>query len=1025
MKRLLFILLLLGNSALAHKIDLGTPVKGELPPANVVTGAVAPLGCLQTTLELLGFKPLDCGVSQAPVTSRDYRFTFNRTSTHLSAGVDGLCLQTDFTQPTGPQWPACATGGSNAVQFQGSDVEPGTPPNGANQVDNSVPRRYQAQSKPEVDVRDYGAVGDGQVATDCYMTSGSVVLTCETSHFVVGDVGKVIAVYGSGPTVSGHIQPLASSIQSFQSATQVTLANAAENPTTHTIATITTCSRAQNVATCNTSTPHNFHAGQMVALNGVGGDASFTGVWPIQTVPSGTSFTLRSMLLNNVTSASGGTADGHSERVVWGTDNTAALQAAVDAAGTAGGAKIIIPKGLYLSKGVNMPCSQIGNFVLSGQGYFNCTIAYNNITFAGDGADVTIWENWDPTVSVSAANADSSPGASHPGLIFFGWSATGDFDVVGPNIPTGPIKNLEIYGITFREPKNATHGIKPIFDYASDNVKIHHNKFFGPYECVYQGGKSRKWNVHDNYLTQCGLTGPANPTTNAALNENGSDTIIHDNIVDDSGQCLEGSQHDNDFYNNTCDMRGTDITGTFGPLEWANLTSATYGLWRWNLKNNRIIGGHGAVVENVIGMFRDVIIEGNTFFDDTGIALGSGKETNNVVYGPQPPAPHGVSSVSGNTWIYTGAQFPSGTLFAIDGNQTPYLEDVVFDGNLVTYKTGFCDASPHTSCTQTADCSVGSCTVPNGIFAAAAPGFSGPKWQPSTVYASGKVVVPAIDNTYIYMNKGSSGTSGTGEPAFCTTTGCTVVDNTVTWTLYGSRPHATISNLTVSAPPGIAPFGSELRFDAGSSRQAVTITNFRYNNTARIITGGGPGLSDAGFAAETIPAGMPYTDNNRYSDSLPTSGKWTLGQTITKVTPTAGAGGQGWQVTRTGYTGAVWFNGVACTFGNWIVASPDNNHVFRAINVSAGVTGGGQPAWNTGVGATTTDNTCRWQESGVSAVFSPRPDGFVQLRSQPQSICDADHRGQFNYVAGSAGVKDIVQVCAKAADDSYSWRAVY
>jgi hypothetical protein len=124
------------------------------------------------------------------------------------------------------------------------------------------------------------------------MTSGSSLLSCESSHFVAGDVRKKIAVYGSGLTVKGYIQPLASSISSVVNATQVTLANVAENSTTHVIAATTTCSRAQNVATCNTSAPHNFHAGPIVALDGVSRDASFDGVWPIQTIPSTTSFTL-------------------------------------------------------------------------------------------------------------------------------------------------------------------------------------------------------------------------------------------------------------------------------------------------------------------------------------------------------------------------------------------------------------------------------------------------------------------------------------------------------------------------------------------------------------------------------------------------------------------------------------------------------------------------------------------------------------------------------------------------------------
>lgn len=842
------------------------------------------------------------------------------------------------------------------------------------QIDKSVAHIYQTQAKAVIDVRDYGAIGDGKVATDCYMTSGSPLLSCESPHFVASDVGKKIVVYGSGPTAKGYLQPLASTISSVISATQVTLANMAGNSTSHVIATITTCSRAQNVATCNTSAPHNFHPEQMVALDGVGGDASFSGVWPIQTVPNRTSFTLRSMLLRDVALASGGSADGHSERTVWGTDNTAALQAAVDAAGRAGGAKIVMPKGFYLSKGVNMPCSQIGNFTRSGQGFLNCTIAYNNITFAGAGADVTTWENWDPSVSASGASADSSPGASHPGLIFIGSSATGDYDATGPHIPAGPIKNLEIYGITFREPKNATYGIKPIFDWVSDNVQIHHCKFSGPYECVYQGGKSRRWDVHDNYLTQCGLTGPAGFTTTAALNENGSDTIIHDNIVTDSGQCLEGSQHDDKFYNNACDMRGTDITGTFGPLEWANLSSATYGLWRWTLKNNHIVGGGGAVVENVLGMFRDITIANNTFIDDLGgVTIGSGKEANNVAYGPQPDSPHGLTVVRNNTWTYTGAQFPSGTLFAINGNQKPYLEDVIFDRNQVTYKTGFCSTPPHTSCVRTADCQTGSCTAPNGIFAVSIPGLSGPKWLPFTTYKKGDVVVPAIDNSYIYMNKGSVGTSGIAEPTFCATQGCTTVDNTVTWTLYGTRPHVTLSNLTISDPPGIAPYGTEIRLDAGSSRQALTITDFRYTNTTRIVTSERPGRSDAGFVVETIPAGMPYSDNGRYADSLPASGRWTQGQTINRTTPSTGTREKGWLVTRTGYAGQAWLAGTPCAFGDFITASPDNNHVFRAVNTKPGITGTLQPEWSTGSGATTVDNTCTWRESGVSAVFSPRP----------------------------------------------------
>jgi hypothetical protein len=49
----------------------------------------------------------------------------------------------------------------------------------------------------------------------------------------------------------------------------------------------------------------------------------------------------------------------------------------------------------------------------------------------------------------------------------------------------------------------------------------------------------------------------------------------------------------------------------------------------------------------------------------------------------------------------------------------------------------------------------------------------------------------------------------------------------------------------------------------------------------------------------------------------------------------------------------------------------------------------------------------------------------LQLMTLAAPTCDATKRGQFNYVAGAAGVKDIVQVCAKDAANAYAWRTIY
>jgi hypothetical protein len=39
--------------------------------------------------------------------------------------------------------------------------------------------------------------------------------------------------------------------------------------------------------------------------------------------------------------------------------------------------------------------------------------------------------------------------------------------------------------------------------------------------------------------------------------------------------------------------------------------------------------------------------------------------------------------------------------------------------------------------------------------------------------------------------------------------------------------------------------------------------------------------------------------------------------------------------------------------------------------------------------------------------------------------CDSTQRGTFWVTQGAAGVKDIVEVCAKDASDAYAWRTIY
>jgi hypothetical protein len=65
---------------------------------------------------------------------------------------------------------------------------------------------------------------------------------------------------------------------------------------------------------------------------------------------------------------------------------------------------------------------------------------------------------------------------------------------------------------------------------------------------------------------------------------------------------------------------------------------------------------------------------------------------------------------------------------------------------------------------------------------------------------------------------------------------------------------------------------------------------------------------------------------------------------------------------------------------------------------------------------------------GNSLVTSIQTAGGIQINTAgggSQPACDVSNRGKFWYVAGVAGVKDRVEVCAKDSSDVYAWRVIY
>jgi hypothetical protein len=71
--------------------------------------------------------------------------------------------------------------------------------------------------------------------------------------------------------------------------------------------------------------------------------------------------------------------------------------------------------------------------------------------------------------------------------------------------------------------------------------------------------------------------------------------------------------------------------------------------------------------------------------------------------------------------------------------------------------------------------------------------------------------------------------------------------------------------------------------------------------------------------------------------------------------------------------------------------------------------------------------TQKWSIDSFSgtATFANVVAEMLQLENNSGVKCDHAHRGQLNYIAGEKGQKDVLQICMKAADESYGWRLVY
>ena len=725
-----------------------------------------------------------------------------------------------------------------------------------------APARKAPQPRLSIASRDftvtnYGAVGDGQVATDCSITTGSTHLVCTTGKFAASDVGKVIAVYDAGqqgsPTPNpALIIPLAGTITQYVSPSEVVLSAPAQH---------------------------------------------------------------------NVT---------NSERTVWGTDNTAAIQAAANAAGDAGGGEVFFPYGHYLAKGIVLDCATAGNF--SGAGYGFCVRAYNNISLRGSSANGTILENWNPYHAGKA-------------LVELGFRSGVSFPGSNPFAPPKRLAKTEISNLTLRQVKNPAPVLQIITSWATEDTAIHDCVFYGKsYEGIVMGGNgaSIRWRVYNNVALDIGLGGPTYPNGLAAFNLNGTYLEVFNNKISGSAQCFEiGAQH-SIFAGNLCENSGLGF----------NVNNVA-GVWNMTIRENvfRNVGQAG-IIANANGTANRISILNNQFIDTPLLSWGYGGNKNTVViYGEPDTVVHGVSEISGNTFSFS-SMAKAGSIFNIFQPPTvPNVgsDTVILSNNTVTFP------------------GVNS----NSDIAFLIVGLQGGrKWEPNRAFGKDFSVVSSMWSGFWYRAQ-TAGTTGALEPAWPQAIGQTVQDGTITWECMGARPQVIVSDNRVIFPPNIPinpwPYGTwptGIRLD-GAMREAAIINNFHVANMDWRLRAGG-----ADNHEEIIPRGAVYSDSRRfskaYTDTEPEASFWQIGWYVQKKNI---SDVYGWMVTRAGYAALTYSAAASYSqFGAFVKPTADNGKVYQLVAGTCTATP--EPVWPTTLGTTITNGGCTWKTAANAVKFT-------------------------------------------------------
>jgi hypothetical protein len=626
-----------------------------------------------------------------------------------------------------------------------------------------------------VNIKDFGALGDAMVATDCSMTAGQNVLTSASARFKLTDVGKVIAVYGAGNQVQTQgqtfQQPLSSIIVGFQDSQNVVL---------------------QDLAGATTA---------------------------------------------------------NSFRVVYGHDDTTAIQTALDEltvpdgqGGNIGGV-LAIPEGHYLTHGLNMSGSVTGNLPF-GPGTVNVPKAYNNIWLRGSGRGGSVLENWDVAVCAACYAA-----------------------IIGLNLKADPVppnrrlSNIIISDLTIRQVLNAGNVVHAIYDTYSEYVQVRDCEIIsGSYEGVQMSNNSQRWSVTGCDLHDCGIGGPRDPNGLSALNLGGSDWIAESNEVRESGLGIEWGGHNNRVVNNRFYAPTSPMVTEYAGV---SIQSSNNGGWDCEFINNLFVGwGSPLIIQNGNGVVCRSLIQGNHFDDCGGVQISSGLEQNGYGYPTYPDKVHGITIVKDNVLRRVK---PSLFAFQMGIQYMPQsgLESVIFEGNVAfeddeqpkgflqvwgSYGGGEYWVTFSPTYDPLAIYQLGDLVVPTNpailfryrlLSNAAGPApepqwpmtiaavvddtgtLNGGKWDCVGVrpYSSGDLVVPSTYNGCYYRCV-KSGIPGATEPVWPSppVLGASITDGAVVW-VCEKRPFVRLRSNSLIAPPGATSSGFDVSFEEDATHE--------------------------------------------------------------------------------------------------------------------------------------------------------------------------------------------------------------